>query len=229
VSAESVSGLPGISPALRRICDAAVRQLPEVGVSVSIVAGQGHDGTVYATDQLAARIDELQFTLGEGPAFDVVAEHGPVLVADLGDDTVLDLRRWPAFTAAARVEGVVALFVFPLQVGVDGFGALTMHSRVPFDLTESGLSHALRAADAAARTLLDMIRGSGEIADRLEDGDAYRPQVYQASGVLMAQLEVGSGEALARLRAYAYAHDQDITVVARDVLAHRLRLTRDDE
>lgn len=229
MSAASISGLPGASTALKRICDGAVGQLPDVGVSVSIVAGQGHDGTAYATDPLAARIDELQFTLGEGPAFDAVRDHFPVLLADLDDDGLGLLGRWPAFAAAVRAEGVVALFVFPLQVGADGFGALTLHARAPFELTESGLSHVLRAADAAARTLLDMIRGTGEVADRLDDGDAYRPQVYQASGVLMAQLGVSSGEALARLRAYAYAHDLDITVVSKDILGHRLWLTKDYE
>lgn len=226
MTADSI-GLPGASVALKRICDRAVSQLSGVGVSVSIVAGQGHDGTAYATDALAARIDELQFTLGEGPAFDAMRDHGPVLLADLNDDGLVHLSRWPAFTAAARVEGVVALFVFPLQVGVDRFGALTLHARAAFELTKSGLALVLRAADAAARTLQDMIRGTGDVGDRLDDGDAYRPQVYQASGVLMAQLGVASGEALARLRGYAYAHDQDITLVAKDILAHRLWLTKD--
>ena len=229
MSAAPINGWPSASTALKRICDGAVGHLPDVGVSVSIVAGQGHDGTAYATGPLAARIDELQFTLGEGPAFDVVRDHGPVLVADLNEDTLGQPGRWPAFTAAARAEGVVALYVFPLQVGVDGFGALTLHARAPFELSESGLAQVLRAADAAARTLLDMIRGTGDVADRLDAGDAYRPQVYQASGVLMAQLSVGSGEALARLRAHAYAHDQDITVVSKDILAHRLWLTKDHE
>jgi ANTAR domain len=227
LSGDSVPGLPGASAALERICAGVAAQWAGVGVSVSIVSGHGHDGTAYATGPLAARIDELQFTLGEGPAFDAVRDLGPVLLTDLDQDGCPHLGRWPAFRAAALAEGVVTLLVFPLHVGVEAFGALTLHALTPVDLTESGVARVLRAAEAAARTLLDMIEGTGDPGDRLDDGDAYRPQVYQASGVLMEQLRVTTGEALARLRAHAFAHDQDITVVAKDILGHRLWLTRD--
>ena len=42
--------------------------------------------------------------------------------------------------------------------------------------------------------------------------------------MLVAQLNVEPAVALARLRAHAYATDRTPTDVARDILAHRLRL-----
>jgi hypothetical protein len=49
--------------------------------------------------------------------------------------------------------------------------------------------------------------------------------VHQASGMVAAQLGVSIGEALIRLRAYAFAHDRSLTAVADDVVARELRFT----
>ncbi|MFD3581723.1 ANTAR domain-containing protein [Streptomyces sp. NPDC058683] len=52
----------------------------------------------------------------------------------------------------------------------------------------------------------------------------YRAEIDQATCVLMAQLEVGFEEAFIRLRTRAYARGTRISVVAADVVAHRIRL-----
>jgi hypothetical protein len=41
--------------------------------------------------------------------------------------------------------------------------------------------------------------------------------------MVMVQLGVSIGEAMARMRAYAYAQDRRLSDVARDVVARRLR------
>jgi hypothetical protein len=51
-----------------------------------------------------------------------------------------------------------------------------------------------------------------------------RGEVSQATGMLVAQLEVEAAEALVRLRAHAYATGRSATDVARDILDRRLRL-----
>ena len=47
--------------------------------------------------------------------------------------------------------------------------------------------------------------------------------MFQAQGMVMVQLGISIGEAMARMRAYAYAHDRRLSEVARDVVARRLR------
>ena len=47
--------------------------------------------------------------------------------------------------------------------------------------------------------------------------------------MVSAQLDVAIGEAFVRLRAYAYAQDQRLSDVARDVVARHLRLTPDGD
>ena len=48
--------------------------------------------------------------------------------------------------------------------------------------------------------------------------------VQNAAGIVSAQLGISVTEALIRLRAYAFAHDRLLGDVAREVIAHTLRL-----
>jgi AmiR/NasT family two-component response regulator len=54
-----------------------------------------------------------------------------------------------------------------------------------------------------------------------------RAELFQAQGMVMVQLGISIGEAMARMRAYAYAHDRRLSEVARDVVARRLRFDPD--
>ncbi len=61
----------------------------------------------------------------------------------------------------------------------------------------------------------------------LHDAGDYRYQVFQAQGMVMVQLGVTLAEAMARIRAYAYAHDRRLSDVAVDIVAGRLVLESD--
>jgi hypothetical protein len=62
----------------------------------------------------------------------------------------------------------------------------------------------------------------------LEAGADFQYVVHQASGMIAVQLGVGVGEALVRLRAYAFANDRRLTEVAADVVGRRLRFDPED-
>jgi ANTAR domain len=47
--------------------------------------------------------------------------------------------------------------------------------------------------------------------------------VHQAPGMVAAQLDVSVGQALIRLRAYAFGNDRPLAEVAEDVVARKLR------
>jgi hypothetical protein len=51
--------------------------------------------------------------------------------------------------------------------------------------------------------------------------------IYQAQGMVMVELGVGLAEALARMRAYAYAMDQLLSTLATDIVAGRTAIPRD--
>ena len=93
------------------------------------------------------------------------------------------------------------------------------------------LAGALVAAELAQMPLLDLLGADLQTAVTDPDSDAWaelntlsRAEVSQATGMLVAQLEVEAAEALVRLRAHAYATGRSATDVARDILDRRLRL-----
>ena len=64
---------------------------------------------------------------------------------------------------------------------------------------------------------------AGLLAAALADGADLHPVVHQATGMVAAQLEVGVGEALVRLKASAFGNGRALDDVARDVLAGTVR------
>jgi hypothetical protein len=80
-------------------------------------------------------------------------------------------------------------------------------------------------ADVAAELILMMQAQAppGVLPIELEAGADFQYVVHQASGMVAVQLGVGVGEALVRLRAYAFAQDCPLTAVAGDVVGRRLR------
>jgi hypothetical protein len=219
---------PGVRRA-ERLCQKAVTSLGVDGAGLSMMTNAGHRGTVCATDQIARRIEGLQFTLGEGPCYEAFTASGPVLVPDINAATSTTASSWPVFTEAVAAAGVGALFAFPLMIGAIPLGALDFYRRRPGELSSDQLAAAWDVADAAAGSLLDIRSGTGvdlpeESAPR---GASYRLEVHQATGMISVQLGTALDEALLLLRAHAFAEDIDIEDVARDVVAGRLHLTRE--
>lgn len=217
-----------------RIGRACVEFLPVSGAAVTLMTGGDVQEPVYASDVVISELDALQFNLGEGPCVEAFAERRPVLIPDLA--LVAD-GRWPVFAHAARRTAARAVFVFPLQLGAITVGVLDLYHRKPGALNGDRLTGALRAADATLWSLLgrraDVTltapdgEGSEGAYDWLSGGPLHRTEVYQATGMIVGQSGVSLRTALARLRGFAFAHGRPLDEVARDVVAHRLRL--DDE
>jgi ANTAR domain len=110
---------------------------------------------------------------------------------------------------------------------------LALYRDRPGPLSGSQLGDALVFADTATLLLLDaQDRADGPLQGLGPGGQPaglalHRAEIDQATGMLTEQLCVGIADAFIRLRAYAYAHDQRLADVARDIVARRLRLRPD--
>src|SRR3989442_8291371 len=94
----------GAPVSIAHVCAAAVAAVGVDGAGVTVIAGPTARETVCATDGIAAELEELQLTLGEGPCMDTFSRGGPALAVDLSGPEFL--ARWPGFTAAAITSGV---------------------------------------------------------------------------------------------------------------------------
>lgn len=215
----------GVGAGLDRLLRTATDLVGVTCASVAIMDGGEHQGTVAASDATSAAIDELQFSLGEGPCLDADRTLGPVLESDLAAAT----GTWPAFAPAALDLSCRAAFAFPLRVGAARVGVLGLYREAPGELGDRDLGDAVAIADVATHVLLAMEAGLevGVLPDRLDDVLQHRRIVHQATGMVVAQLDVDAATALARLRGWAWARDRHIDDVAADVVDGRLRFPRD--
>lgn len=62
------------------LCRAAVRALGMDGASVTAARGRAAREPLFASDLVSAQLEELQFTLGEGPGTDEVGPGSPTLI-----------------------------------------------------------------------------------------------------------------------------------------------------
>jgi GAF domain-containing protein len=218
ILAEVVEGSTPAADAPQRLVRACTRALPVTGVGLILMTDAGPAGTVAASDGPASTMEDLQFTLGEGPCVECSTIGRPVLQPDL---LRTGPERWPGFSAGALEAGIRAIFAFPLRMGGIRLGVLDIYRDTAGELSGAQLAEALSFADAATALLLHLqarqsADGSGPGAiPVLED----RAEVHQATGVISVQADVSMAEALVRLRARAYASDRPILQVARDVLS----------
>lgn len=220
---------PGGEVETKRLCAVCAEVTGMSGAGIMLMSGDVPWGSVCTTNDVSAVIEQLQYALGEGPCVDAYQQDRPVLEPDLAEP---DTPRWLAFTGPAVEAGVRAIFGFPLQVGAIRLGALNLYCDRPGPLTDEQHADALAMAGVAAQAVFVLQAGAspGKLAEALEAGADFQYVVHQASGMVAAQLDVSVGNALIRLRAYAFGNDRRLTEVARAVVARTLRFdARNDE
>lgn len=206
------------------LCDDCATHLDLIGAGIALMSDTGHQGVVGASNALTARLEELQFELGEGPGLDASRDNAPILRSDLG---ARDSTTWPVFGPAAVAAGAGAVFALPLQVGVVQLGSLCLYRSAPGSLGAEETATAAAYADAATEVLLRLqtqVAPGSVLHPDLGETLRLRAEVHQATGFLSVQASVGITEALLLLRAQAFAADRPLLDVARDVLSGRLRI-----
>jgi len=205
-------------------CHAAVQALAVDGATVAAVAPGDVHVSVFATNMLGRRLKELESTLGEGPGLQAHSEGAPVLTSDL----LWHDSHWPLFGSAAVEMGVRGIFAFPLRSGTVPIGVFQVHRKDATVLSAEQLGAALVLADVMAVLLLGF--AGADDHDFVQDAISsdQHTEVFQATGMTSVHLGVSLADALARLRAHAFAHGQLISAVAREIVQGRLRLDEGD-
>ncbi|MDQ1367546.1 MAG: hypothetical protein QOJ52_1160 [Acidimicrobiaceae bacterium] len=209
-------------PVARGLCSACAETLSVAGAGITLIAVDGAQVAMCASNPTVRGLAELEFTLGEGPASDTHQRGVPVLECDL---VHAPPARWAAFAGSAVDAGIGAVYAFPLRLGAARLGALIAYQEHPGTLSEETSADALAAADVITRAIVSRQAGMPEealLAELADDG-AFRAQVHQAAGMVSVQLGISVGDALSRLRARAFAADRTIGDVAADVVSRRLR------
>jgi hypothetical protein len=200
-----------------RLCRAAASTLGCDGGAITIAYTQVERVTLCATDATARLLEETQDVVGQGPGPDAFTT-GAYARFDLLDVDGPD-PRWPLLESDSLTAlAPLVVHALPMGEGDDRvIGVLTLH--------QHGVD---REIDLDAGLIVSRVVAAGLLADGPSMQEAgqgpwsERAEVHQATGMVVAQLGVPETDALALLRAYAYSHDQSVSVTAHAVIARIL-------
>jgi hypothetical protein len=227
---------PALARTLRSLADpttdlrdasvAFTANLPVTGAAIATLGELLGSETISASSPLAAHMDELHFDLGEGPCWDALQHFTPVLATDLPTAQ----RRWPAFAPAAMERGVTAVFAFPLFIGHLRIGAVDLYTTTAssvLDGTQQDRAAAM-ATVVSRRVLQRALANSVDIDDGLDSNPHSRRIVHQATGMVLAQLDLTPEDARLVIQGHAFATGQTMMVVAQQLIDRTLSFTNTD-
>ncbi|GAB3346516.1 GAF domain-containing protein [Modestobacter lapidis] len=213
--------LPELLP--QRLSRAVARVLPVDGVGISVRVDPDRHFPLGASDAHSGLAERLQFTVGAGPCLQASEARQPVFV--VAQDMA---RRWPAFhdllLSRTPYRGIVAL---PLRRGLAGAGAIDLYFRRADEVPVLDVFAAMTIGDLVTATLAEAaVWSSWEETDGprwLQSPSArHRAGVWRAMSMTSLALGVETDEALAVLRAQAYARGRTVDDLAADVVDGRL-------
>jgi hypothetical protein len=214
---DSLSNLAGHESELwRPVLDA----IPLEGAAISTIADFLGNETVSASSSLAARLDELQFDLGEGPCWDAMEHRRPILEPDIRRNPN---GSWPAFSRAITEHDVGAIFAFPLAFGPLKIGAMDLYSGTPRELSAREERQSTIIASLVSRIVLERAIRRADEPDLLGPEDTFsRRLIHQATGMVLAQLGISADDAHLLIQGHAFALGRSMREMAEEILERRL-------
>lgn len=215
--ADLVHAATGADAVHRAICDLAPRLVTGCAHASLMLVTRGRPHTVASSDAVAARVDALEMSLGEGPCLDAILTEQAEMVPDLRTG-----GPWPALAEAVLAETPVrGAAAFRLVADGHKVGSLNLFADEPdaLDDTSAAQGAVLVAFASVALTAVQ----HRERADSLQQGLQSNREIGKAVGLLMAYYKVGAEEAFERLRRTSQDLNVKLVEVAREVVTHHDR------
>jgi GAF domain-containing protein len=209
-----------IGDVLYRLSDGIVEVLGVDGAGVCLADEGGRQRFVSATNEVTARVEQVQEELGEGPCGDAYRRRAQVIVPD-----ITLTREWPRFRRAAVDAGIRAIAGIPMPAGAPAIGALNVYSAAPRDWNADDREAAQLLADVAASYVTNAmeLERSRTLAEQLQHALDSRVVIEQAKGVIAERHGIDPSAAFELLRSHARRSGGRIRAIAQDVVDGTLR------
>ncbi len=177
----------------------------------------GEVSTVAVSDELASRIDEIQYGRGQGPCLQALHTGEQVLVSDLATD-----ERWSDYRIHALAWGIRSSLSLPLAVDGATIGALNIYSLEADSFGRPERQHAEQFARQATTALKIVLRRIDQVAieQQLREALATRAVIDQAIGIIMGQRRISGRDAYAILRETSQNSNRKLLAVAADLITN---------
>lgn len=217
------TGSLNLEDLLTKVATFAVGAIPGAdGAGLTLLENDRAD-TVVTTAPFVREIDDIQYSIGQGPCISAAAEGQTVLSGSLGGD-----RRWPKFGARVARLGVHSAVSLPLITARGVVGALNVyaHGKHVFDERAAELGELFAVPAAISVQNAQVLAQTRRLANQLQSAIVSRGVIDRAVGVLMSRSGVTEAEAIDRLRTISQNEHRKLVVVAESIVDEAVRRAR---
>ena len=217
------TGLLPLEDSLTRVAEYAVRAIPGAEGAGLTLLEENRSDTIVATADFVARIDDIQYSLGQGPCVSAVANRQIVLSGSLGGD-----RRWPQFGSRVARLGVHSVVSLPLITDEGVVGAMNVyaHDKNAFTADAGRLGELFAVPAAIAVQNAQVLAQTKRLASQLQAALSSRGVIERALGIMMSRSGGTEAEALDRLRTLSQNQHEKLPVVAQSIVQEAVRRAR---
>jgi len=208
---------------LTRVAGYAVRVIPGADGAGLTLLEEGRSDTIVATAPFVREVDDVQYSIGEGPCISAAAEARTVRSGSIGGDP-----RWRRFGGRIARLGVHSVVSLPLisPQGVVGAMNVYAHAKDAFDERAAELGELFAAPAAIAVQNAQILAQTRRVVVQLQSALDTRMVVERAVGILMSRSGVDEDEALQRLRALSQHEHTKLVAVAQGIVTEAVRRAR---
>lgn len=179
--------------------------------SVTRVTNHSVPRTIAATSELPRELDDIQYSLGQGPLAHALDQSDIVIANDLAADD-----RWPDFADAAGKAGVGSMLSFRLFLTEDERGALNFYSRKVDAFDAVAISTGAIFSAYASLTMMNLVHRDTNM--NLKRALESNREIGTAMGILMAQNLYTPDQAFDALREASGRLHRRLHTVAEEVI-----------
>lgn len=218
----------GFKELLTEVATLAVQALPGADGAGLTLLEEGRSNTIVTTADFIRQVEDVQYSLGEGPCISAAEQAQTMLSASLGGDL-----RWPRFGGRVARLGVHSAVSMPLITPEGVIGAVNVyaHAKHAFNSHAAQIAELFAVPAAVAVQNAQVIDQTRRTVARLEHEMQTHGPVERAVGIIMSRAGITSEEALDRLRRLSQTEHRKLTAVARSIVdeavARALRQSRD--
>jgi GAF domain-containing protein len=204
-------GAGGLVELLTRVSKMAVLAIPGAdGAGLTLLEPDRADLVVKSTG-FVAQIDDIQYSLGQGPCISAAETGETMRSGSLGGDP-----RWPRFGPRAGRLGVHSVLSLPLRTPSGVVGAMNVyaHAKEAFDDRAEELGEIFAIPAAISVLNAQILAQSRRLTVQLQAALSSRPVIDQAIGILRSRSGETAEEAFARLRQISQTEHRKLSEVA---------------
>jgi len=201
-----------VDETLQTIVEVACNSVPGFDqVGIATLEKKGEVQTRAFTGDLVLRLDQIQYSLREGPCSAALQGDDAVSVSTLRDE-----QRWPRYVPQAQAVGLRSQMALKMDLDQGTVGGMNFYSTMSDDVSPDAQALAAMFATHAAIAL----RHAHE-RQTLKEGLLTRKVIGQALGILMERYDMNEDRAFAFLvRASSHANIK-LRAVAQELVDER--------